>query len=69
MKRLTFPNQFPHTHPPVQDVNEILEEQATRGERAADWLASAVGSWRFIIGQSIIILIWIILNVTAWVNH
>ncbi len=28
MKRLTFPNQFPHTHPPVQDVNEILEEQA-----------------------------------------
>ena len=69
MKRLAFPNPFPHAHPPVQDVNEILEEQATTGERAADWVVTAVGSWRFIIGQSVLILIWIILNITAWVKH
>lgn len=69
MKRLTFPRPFTHTHPPVQDVNEILDKQATPGERAADWVATAVGSWRFIIGQTIILVIWVILNVTAWVQH
>ena len=69
MKRLTFPKPFPHAHPPVQDVNEILEEQATTGQRAADWVATAVGSWRFIVGQSILLMIWVILNVTAWVQH
>lgn len=67
--RLTFPNPFPHAHPPVQDVNEILAEQATAGQRAADWVATAVGSWRFIIGQSILLVIWAILNVTAWIQH
>ncbi len=69
MKRLTFPKQFAHTHPPVQDVNEILEEQVTFGQRAADWLAKAVGSWAFIITQVIILALWVILNVTAWVKH
>ena len=69
MKRLSFPNPFPHTHPPVRDVNLILAERATRGQRAADWVATAVGSWQFIIGQSILLVIWIILNVTAWIRH
>lgn len=69
MKLLTFPKPFPHAHPPVQDVNEILEEQATVGERAADWVVTTVGSWRFIIGQSILIAIWLVLNVVAWFHH
>ncbi len=69
MKRLTFPHPFPHAHPPVQNVNELLEEQATTGQRAADWVATAIGSWRFIIGQSLILVLWAILNVTAWIQH
>lgn len=69
MKRLTFPNPFPHAHPPVQNVNDILAQQATASQRAADWVAAAVGSWRFIIGQSIFLVIWAVLNVTAWVRH
>ena len=69
MKRLTFPNPFPHAHPPVKNVNEILEEQSTTGQRAADWVATAVGSWGFIIGQSILLTFWIVLNITAWINH
>ena len=69
MKRLTFPNPFPHAHPPVLDVNEILEDQATKGQRAADWVATAVGSWGFIIGQSVLLTFWIVLNITAWINH
>lgn len=69
MKRLSFPNPFPHTHPPVQDVNALLDKQATAGQRAADVVATAVGSWRFIVIQSFLLLVWIILNVTAWVQH
>lgn len=37
----------------------------TPGQRAAEWVASMVGSWRFIIVQSSIIAIWMILNVTG----
>ncbi len=69
MKRLTFPSPFPHTHQPVRDINEILDERATTGQRAADKVTKIVGSWRFIIGQSILLVVWMILNVTAWVNH
>jgi uncharacterized membrane protein len=69
MKRLTFPSPFTHTHPPVQNVNILLDEQSTPGQRTADWVVKAVGSWRFIVGQSILLVFWIVLNVTAWIQH
>lgn len=37
-------------------------ESRTRGERAADVFATVVGSWRFVIGQSIALAVWILLN-------
>ncbi|MFZ2976015.1 MAG: DUF1003 domain-containing protein [Candidatus Moraniibacteriota bacterium] len=45
------------------------KEKSTLGQRAADRITKIVGSWKFIIIQSIILTIWIILNVTAWINH
>jgi uncharacterized membrane protein len=69
MKRLTFPHSFSHSHPPVRDVNVLLAERAGTGERAADSVATVVGSRRFIIGQSILLIFWVILNVTAWIAH
>jgi uncharacterized membrane protein len=39
------------------------------GQRVADKVASTVGSWRFIIIQSVLLVIWMILNVTAWVEQ
>ena len=45
------------------------KDDLTPGQRIADWVAAAMGSWPFIIGQSIILLIWIVLNVTAWIKH
>jgi uncharacterized membrane protein len=39
------------------------------GQRASDKITRIVGSWKFIIIQSIILTIWIVVNVTAWVNH
>jgi len=52
-----------------RNVNEIAEEQMTLGQRVADKVADTIGSWRFIITQSIILTIWIILNVTARINY
>lgn len=51
-----------------RNVNEIDQERLTLGQRVADTVADTMGSWRFIIVQSTILLTWIILNVTAWVN-
>jgi uncharacterized membrane protein len=41
----------------------------TMGERIADKVAAAMGSWKFIIIQSGTLAIWIVLNVTAWIQH
>jgi uncharacterized membrane protein len=44
-------------------------EQITLGQRVADGVAATMGSWRFIIIQSAILLFWIVLNITAWIAH
>ncbi|MCB8874619.1 DUF1003 domain-containing protein [Acidisoma silvae] len=44
-------------------------EAYTVGERVADKVAAAMGSWKFIIIQSITLAIWIVLNITAWMQH
>ena len=43
--------------------------QLTSGQKIADAVAATMGSWRFIIIQSIILLFWIILNVTAFIQQ
>ena len=52
-----------------RNVNEVEEERLTLGQRIADRVADTIGSWPFIITQSIILAIWIALNITAWINH
>jgi uncharacterized membrane protein len=41
----------------------------TTGEHAADAVAAAMGSWRFIIIQSVIVAAWIALNLVAILRH
>lgn len=43
--------------------------QRTIGQRIADTVAAAMGSWSFIIVQSVSLAIWIVLNVIAWIEH
>ena len=43
--------------------------QLTIGQRIADAVAAGMGSWRFIIIQSGLLLVWIVLNVTAFVQQ
>lgn len=44
-------------------------DHPTLGQRVADRVAAVVGSWRFIIAQSVLLLIWIILNTIGWMRH
>jgi uncharacterized membrane protein len=39
------------------------------GDRWADKVADTVGSWRFIIIQSTLLILWLFLNVTAYVQR
>ena len=39
------------------------------GDRIADAVAALVGSWRFIIFQSLTLLGWMVLNITAFIQH
>ncbi len=64
-----FPEPFKHEHEPVRNVNEIVAERLSFGQRAADMVARVAGSWSFIIGQSIVLTLWAVLNVTAWIRH
>ena len=41
----------------------------TAGQRIADAVAATMGSWPFIIAQSVILALWIALNIAAWVGH
>jgi uncharacterized membrane protein len=63
-----FPT-FKHDHAPVINVNEVADERLTIGQRIADSVAATMGSWKFIIIQSTVLAAWIILNVTAIINH
>ena len=43
--------------------------QLTAGQKIADTVAATMGSWTFIIIQSVILMFWIALNVTAYVQQ
>jgi uncharacterized membrane protein len=69
LKTPSFPQPFSHHHAPVRNVNDILEEESTFGQRAADWTTNIMGSWQFIIVQSSVLVVWVVLNVVAWTKH
>lgn len=55
--------QYRHDHPPVRSVNEEVAQAMTPGQRIADRVAVTVGSWPFIIIQSVLLCFWMGFNV------
>ena len=47
-----------HTHP----VNQVHHDEATFGEQLADGIATFIGSWRFLIIQTVLVASWVIIN-------
>ncbi len=45
-----------------RNVNREFEEQLTFGERLADRVAEIGGSWGFIIGFGVVIVVWVLVN-------
>ena len=50
-------------------ARNVRASERSRGGEFADAVTNTVGSWRFIIIQSTLLLLWIVLNVSAWINH
>lgn len=44
-------------------------ESLSFGQRLADYVAEGMGSWRFILWQTAIVIIWMALNIVAFVRH
>jgi uncharacterized membrane protein len=54
----------PSRHP----VNRALGEDAPLGAQVADSVTTFLGSWRFIVIQTVIVLIWIVGNIILLFN-
>ena len=52
-----------------QQVHPIFKRPSTVGQKAADGLTKWAGSWFFIITFLIFIVIWMLINIYAWVNQ
>ena len=52
-----------------RDSNRKFDESLTVGQRVADGVAAVMGSWRFIIIQSVLLAGWIVLNVTELITR
>jgi uncharacterized membrane protein len=55
--------------PPVPGDTATTGDHPTVGQWLADRVTNRIGSWPFIIVQSIILLIWIVMNTIAWRQH
>ena len=45
------------------------QETFTFGQRIADAVANGMGSWTFIIWQSVFVVVWMVLNVIGFMSH
>jgi uncharacterized membrane protein len=53
----------------IKNWHEEHIDISTVGQKLADSVATGMGSWRFIIIQTIIVAIWMGLNVLGFVQH
>lgn len=53
----------------IKNVNLEHDDSLSFGERVADAVANFVGSWKFVISQSVILCIWMIINVLWFFYH
>jgi uncharacterized membrane protein len=54
-----------HRHP----ANQRRHDHRTRGEQVADKVTGVFGSWRFIIIQTLVVLVWIGFNLIGFARH
>jgi uncharacterized membrane protein len=52
-----------------ENWHKIYQQSLGFGQKLADYVATGMGSWRFIIIQTIIVAAWMVLNAIAYVSH
>jgi uncharacterized membrane protein len=68
MKRAQSINEL--TQRNIDTIARMERESENRrhfGDRVADAVAATVGSWPFIIAQSVALTVWMVLNVVGWI--
>ena len=50
----------------IAKMQRAFNEHRTFGERVADRFAAVVGSWTFIIVQTVLLAAWVVVNCVAW---
>ena len=56
----------------LRDRNPFQKSQTstlTKGDRLADKISAIVGSWRFVVIQCGLLILWITLNLTTFIQH
>jgi uncharacterized membrane protein len=53
----------------TRNLNQVFEERLTVGERLADKVATVGGSWGFIVGFGLFLLLWVAANAAILVAH
>jgi len=54
---------------PITNLNDLENKLLSKDHRAADAVVRVMGSWKFIITQTILLIIWGILNIIAFFEH
>jgi uncharacterized membrane protein len=50
-------------------VNQRLHDDRTFGQQAADNFTNAFGTWTYIIVQTVVIILWMVVNVIGFIHH
>jgi uncharacterized membrane protein len=53
----------------IAQMEAAFDQRRSVGDRVADLVAAWVGSWAFLIAQSILLVTWMALNIVAWRQH
>ncbi len=62
-------NGINHEHARKNNWHQKHKEQQTVGQKIADSVAGGMGSWTFIIAQTLFVALWMALNVVGWCYH
>ena len=54
---------------PKKNWHEKYIDSRSIGDKLADKVVSNIGSWKFIVWQSVIVFLWVILNLIAFIYH
>lgn len=56
-----------NTEPATWHIKHLRSR--TAGQRMADKIAKGMGSWKFIVYQTLFIIVWMILNLVGYIRH